>query len=189
MTEPRAPTGSISFAPEALSSGGIPLDAVTARSDASLVEPASARLPGNRAHVPALDGIRGTAALMVMVFHMGRGTLPGLGPDTIRSVTRFGWCGVDLFFVLSGFLIGGILLDTRNRPDYLRTFYTRRALRIVQKDVIGGDVVATGGDQVTGEEATDLAEADDRDASRVERGHLPSPVHVSSRVGSCSVVS
>jgi len=53
-------------------------------------------------HVPALDGVRGIAILMVMAFH--------IWPS---SVTSFGWAGVDLFFVLSGFLITGILVDSR----------------------------------------------------------------------------
>jgi peptidoglycan/LPS O-acetylase OafA/YrhL len=112
-----------------LPAGG-PFAALTTGSDAQLVETPIAQSPSGRTHLPALDGVRGMAALMVMVFHMGRGALPGLGPDAIRSVAQFGWCGVDLFFVLSGFLIGGILLDTRNRSNYLWTFYTRRALRI-----------------------------------------------------------
>ncbi len=65
----------------------------------------------------------------------------------------------------------------------------RRDLWIVHEDVVGSDVVATGGDQVAGEDAAHLAEADNRDPSWVERGHPVSPVHLLSSVGSCSVVS
>jgi peptidoglycan/LPS O-acetylase OafA/YrhL len=88
-----------------------------------------------RPFMPELDTLRGIAVLGVMCLHaffwqyasfsFGRwGTL-------ILNLTRPGWIGVNLFFVLSGFLITGILLDSRNRPDYYRRFYTRRALRIL----------------------------------------------------------
>jgi len=71
-------------------------------------------------HVPALDGTRGIAIILVMAFHLWRG-----------PVTALGWSGVDLFFVLSGFLITGILWDSRLEPDRARSFYIRRALRIL----------------------------------------------------------
>ncbi len=81
-------------------------------------------------HVAALDGIRGLAILLVMLTHF---TLVHSGPILDRLVGtagRFGWSGVDLFFVLSGFLITGILLDAKGSPNFLRHFYARRALRI-----------------------------------------------------------
>jgi peptidoglycan/LPS O-acetylase OafA/YrhL len=68
--------------------------------------------------IPALDGIRGLAISLVLYVHTFgplRGTLPnhpGLGK--ILEIGRFAWSGVDLFFVLSGFLIGGILLGAVN---------------------------------------------------------------------------
>jgi peptidoglycan/LPS O-acetylase OafA/YrhL len=84
----------------------------------------------DRRHVPALDGIRGLAALLVMIFHFGRVETTGAGAKALGFLTQFGWGGVDLFFVLSGYLIGGILLDARDKPKFLRTFYARRSLRI-----------------------------------------------------------
>ncbi len=87
-------------------------------------------------HQPALDGLRGCAALMVLVHHYGlvasfepqkMTALDGL----VRRLLFFGWTGVDLFFVLSGFLITSILLASRNDPSYYKLFYTRRALRIL----------------------------------------------------------
>jgi peptidoglycan/LPS O-acetylase OafA/YrhL len=80
--------------------------------------------------VAELDGIRGTAILLVLVWHYA--VVPGLSGDA--GVARLGlqaWSGVDLFFVLSGFLIGGILIDAREADNYFRVFYLRRALRIL----------------------------------------------------------
>lgn len=92
--------------------------------------PASAA-PERRVHYPRLDGLRGIAIAAVMLFHFtptGDASNPLL--LAFRSVARVGWAGVDLFFVLSGFLITGILLDTRAAPRRWATFYARRALRI-----------------------------------------------------------
>jgi peptidoglycan/LPS O-acetylase OafA/YrhL len=83
--------------------------------------------------IPALDGVRALASLMVVAYHFG--------PHIIRSgdsrfaflllFPRHGGEGVDLFFVLSGFLISGILIKERNSPRYYRTFYLRRVFRIL----------------------------------------------------------
>ena len=86
------------------------------------------------AHLPALDGIRGLAILLVMVFHFvplaGIGTSPVADLIVIKA-SGMGWAGVDLFFVLSGFLITGILYDSKSGKDrYFRNFYFRRVLRI-----------------------------------------------------------
>lgn len=82
-------------------------------------------------HLPELDGIRGIAILLVVYYHAGQFVPDGGLQDVYVLVCILGWCGVDLFFVLSGFLITGILLDTRESPDYFRSFYGRRAVRIV----------------------------------------------------------
>jgi peptidoglycan/LPS O-acetylase OafA/YrhL len=82
-------------------------------------------------HIPALDGVRGLAALMVMIFHWSQGFSGSLGPlESARRFAVFGQTGVDLFFVLSGFLITRILLSTVDSQRYFQNFYARRALRI-----------------------------------------------------------
>ncbi len=88
-----------------------------------------------RRFMPELDVLRGIAVLGVLFFHGFRaeyGEFPFTGARRVfLQATQPGALGVNLFFVLSGFLITGILLDSRERPDYYRRFYTRRALRIL----------------------------------------------------------
>jgi peptidoglycan/LPS O-acetylase OafA/YrhL len=84
--------------------------------------------------IPELDGIRGIAIGMVLIHHYF--TQPIEAPirtfwSYFQACGRLSWSGVDLFFVLSGLLIGGILLDARNSTNYFQVFYRRRALRIV----------------------------------------------------------
>jgi len=97
--------------------------------------------PGDNLHlttstkrIPELDGLRGLAILMVVTCHyIGASNTVHFGVWTRRlcRFTSIGWSGVDLFFVLSGFLIGGILLESRNFPRYFNTFYLRRTHRIL----------------------------------------------------------
>ncbi len=84
--------------------------------------------------IPELDGLRGVAISMVVIYHAFLFHLsprPGSFLMYVLFPLRIGWSGVDLFFVLSGFLIGGILLEAKNSPNYFDTFYIRRFFRIV----------------------------------------------------------
>lgn len=97
-----------------------------------LVTASEARIPHlkqSMARIPELDGLRGMAILLVLLYHFV--SSPRIQPPLFHRMFAIGWSGVDLFFVLSGFLIGGILLDVRDSPNYFRTFYGRRFFRIV----------------------------------------------------------
>ena len=77
-------------------------------------------------HQPELDGLRGIAIILVVTLHIAEQTKIYF----LMKVFAPGWIGVDLFFVLSGFLITSILLQSRNDDHYFSHFYARRILRI-----------------------------------------------------------
>lgn len=91
------------------------------------------RMPLSAARLPALDGIRGLAILVVLVHNAAWVAESGehLLFKLVVAAASTGWIGVQLFFVLSGFLITGILLDARGKRHYFKSFYIRRALRIL----------------------------------------------------------
>jgi peptidoglycan/LPS O-acetylase OafA/YrhL len=80
----------------------------------------------SRKHFASLDGLRGLAILAVVAYHY----FPHRGTGLFGYVASASWAGVDLFFVLSGFLITGILFDTLNTKDFYKNFYMRRVLRL-----------------------------------------------------------
>jgi peptidoglycan/LPS O-acetylase OafA/YrhL len=99
-----------------------------------LSEPGQVSVPGAQSgqRYPVLDGLRGLAALGVVLVHYSAGAawrLPVVA--TAERLLDFSSFCLDVFFILSGFLIGGILIRTRNSPDYYKTFYRRRFYRIL----------------------------------------------------------
>jgi peptidoglycan/LPS O-acetylase OafA/YrhL len=89
--------------------------------------------PGGFAHLPPLDGIRGLAIGLILVHHhLSANNVSSSRLLSVAIAVRESlWVGVDLFFVLSGFLITGILFDALASPHLLRNFYGRRCVRIV----------------------------------------------------------
>jgi peptidoglycan/LPS O-acetylase OafA/YrhL len=96
-----------------------------------MASPADSR---TTARVPEWDGIRGLAILLVVFYHYIYGAVPkaaGGAAGLVRAVFPLSWSGVDLFFVLSGFLIGGILMKQYGAENYFKIFYVRRVCRII----------------------------------------------------------
>lgn len=85
---------------------------------------------GRLGHSPVLDGVRGMAIVLVFLVHFKFRTWSNPIDAFVDGIFRSGWMGVDLFFVLSGFLITGILLESKSGAHYFRHFYVRRLLRL-----------------------------------------------------------
>ncbi len=120
------------------SGGGYNLD--TCLPEAAHSPPEIPRMPADKrgfapidfkTRFPALDGIRALAITMVFACHYGGGSHGGRILRAINVLRERGWVGVDLFFVLSGFLITGILYDTSADSRFFSRFYIRRSLRIL----------------------------------------------------------
>jgi peptidoglycan/LPS O-acetylase OafA/YrhL len=99
--------------------------------------PKASILPQNETtenrRIPALDGVRGKAILLVLFFHLNLLRSLALSNPVDGFASKMfagGWCGVDLFFVLSGYLITRILYETKESEGYFRNFYFRRILRV-----------------------------------------------------------
>ena len=82
----------------------------------------------------SIDGLRGIAISLVLFWHFVVNQIGQNTDNLSRALYQYGsatWCGVDLFFVISGFLITGILIDNRDKKNLIYKFYVKRALRIL----------------------------------------------------------
>jgi peptidoglycan/LPS O-acetylase OafA/YrhL len=96
-----------------------------------MAPPADSRMT---ARIPEWDGVRGLAILLVVFYHYIYGAVPHTtsgAAGVVRAIFPLSWSGVDLFFVLSGFLIGGILMKQHGSDNYFKIFYIRRVCRII----------------------------------------------------------
>ena len=105
--------------------------------------------------VPELDGLRGLAVLGVLFYHCH----PRFEGTPLHYASLWGWAGVNLFFVLSGFLITCILLESRQKPHYFRNFYVRRGLRILPVYVLVLAIVYAESDWFIGPKPLDAIKA------------------------------
>jgi peptidoglycan/LPS O-acetylase OafA/YrhL len=95
------------------------------------IRPKLLELWGLREQIPSFDGIRALAFLAVFAVHARSAiTSHSWLFNAASKMMTFGWMGVDLFFVLSGFLITGGLISTERRPGFFTSFYRKRTLRI-----------------------------------------------------------
>lgn len=119
---------------EAIQPAFAPSAEQSAKDGRSIDEAAKPRKP-RLAHIRELDGVRGIAAIMVLFHHVCFTSIRpqdwGPGVRALYHLSEFGNSGVDLFFVLSGFLITSLLIQDRDSPSFYRNFYWKRVLRIL----------------------------------------------------------
>lgn len=104
--------------------------AISSMEQPATADPAPAAAATDQRRDPTVDIIRGIAVLQVLIWHLWTPYLAQTQPWLHRGLTLT-WSGVDLFFVMSGYLIGGLLFKNREAPHYFRYFYARRVLRIL----------------------------------------------------------
>ena len=110
---------------------GRSIGSTMAKSIRVLVEGQNTALPVIGQYIPALDGLRGTAILLVVMHHLAQSVEYEFGfRNPVQRAAVFGWTGVELFFALSGYLATGGLYDRKGSEYYLRNFHARRALRL-----------------------------------------------------------